>query len=954
MLAPIKTLENLILLRIIGKNAETIESYDYNSLVELRDKVSLIASNRDRSQVLRFEEIRYFEDVGFLYEDNTDLIVFRLFSSIFLKIFEGVVKFGEELIKLLKSGYIIIKDLEASFFCSPKEKLTVKIHFGAANDSDYLFGRRISERSTVSSINMCTNFLKHMQKNWHEHMRVKRNVFDQLAFFRGDTIVILQTELAKINSNSVYGNKQIEREMSMLLYNLNQKVDIALLKKAMDHAHKITQEADRNKPFAFKVELKLAKFGYSRLAILTALSKVASKDFLDYEKFCRKFETEEIGNRLKRNIQNGDQNRYFKLKTPLNQYGFSSSEEVANKSSDYLDVQFYKLEDQFIDQFEKNFGHLVCIEFLGNVLKYVQDSIENPRPITRVCPAYLETKQPNLLLCPSDQIVSTVLGLYMNSWDQPLPNNDEIIFCTSRTTSEDLELFWTRALKSRAQKKEQKLYCLANAQAVPQDQALKAQDILDRLLNEYVNTEPSDKKPMILCVVCSDEGYAKSTIALTFSKYTRQLPSGPSDQSECTAKLREYIFSHFKSASRSVPISVEKDNLYARIIASDRAGCGKSEFINDLTRLAKDQVEYVCIPIKKRTLPFEEVFERLAATRKSLKPKILHLDIAHEVWYGVDSFLFELLVVNYFCDSNGIVFRRSEQDLYLIEMTPYTRETTEQQHGSEEHFCDKMVKSLNNKKSVHKILSVLPTLHCLTTSSVQSILGATITEELKNKIVSVNWIEVLLKTEAIQLSCQYLQLHQTTRNSDTIAQFKYSNNNPLTPKASLELLLMFAKEKRDDPTWRELTNFANFLSIQFKALEKWSAKQDESKVKIFKKFFVTLIIQMASELALPSRKISDQSVLRITSDSVVEFDMSQAEKENNWQMTSPILLFDPDGGNFKIFGMKIDDSKSRLINSVTSEVVLESDEESIITSKKDFKLTFSRQLFKVSDKKLSD
>ena len=62
----LKTLENLILLRVNedrDKNAQT-ETYDFNALAELRDKASLIASNRDESQRKRFEAIKYFEDVS--------------------------------------------------------------------------------------------------------------------------------------------------------------------------------------------------------------------------------------------------------------------------------------------------------------------------------------------------------------------------------------------------------------------------------------------------------------------------------------------------------------------------------------------------------------------------------------------------------------------------------------------------------------------------------------------------------------------------------------------------------------------------------------------------------------------------------------------------------------------------------------------------------------------------
>ena len=858
-----------------------------------------------------------------------------------MKIFECVVKFGEELIKLLKSGYVLIRNLDASIFCSPDERNTVRIHFGDANDRTNIFGQRFYERTTVDSVNICTNFLKCMHKNWKEHMRVKRRNFGQLAFFRSDTIVTLQTQVAKIKANQQkYDSKQIESDMSMLLHNLHKNVSMPLLKQAIEYARQTMLDNEGRVSFAFKVELKLLGMGFSRKGILKALMEVKSNDFNDYKKFCIKFEQEEIGRILRRNLQDRNQSvPQAELHSPLNQY--DSSAQVEERRTEYLDSQFYRLEDQFVEQFEKDFDNLVCIEFLGNMLKFIQDKSKASTPIEpRACPQYCKTEEPNLLLCPKDQIVSTVLSFYMVSSGQPLPTNDEIIFCTSRTTSEDLELFWTRVFKSRTNDTDtdQKLYCLANVQEVPPDQAIKTQDTLDRLLFDYMSTGKYERKPLKLCVVCSRDDLHRSPIAMTFGKYTRELPNPPSH-----AQLSQYMFSHYKSSKPdNTPASVERDNLKVRIITSDRAGCGKSLYIKKLFDLAKaetkNQVEYVCIPIKEKSLPFEHVFEKLTETRKSLKPKIVHIDISHACLDNVDSFLVDLLFVNYLCDSNGNVFRRSEQDLYLIEMTPYKFEKSSeklvQNTQTGQDFFVSLSKDISKKTSVHTILPALPTLQCLKTSDIQHLLGASIPTELKEKIIPIDWIKELLEKEEIQRSCKYLLLYKENRSSEEFFSFRFSNERRQNSKTCLDLLLKFTREKRDDPTWRELTNFASFLNIQLKGLENWCAHQDDSRVSTFKKFFVDLIIQMAIELALPSKKISDQSYQTGISqrNNEAEETKNKTNEENKWEMTAPILLFDPDGRSFKIFGVSFDQS-NKLVNSKTGDVVPGSEDPTLIKSK---------------------
>ncbi len=262
---------------------------------------------------------------------------------------------------------------------------------------------------------------------------------------------------------------------------------------------------------------------------------------------------------------------------------------------------------------------------------------------------------PNLIVCPEDEIIRRTLSVYHLTPDAQMPTDDEIIYCTSDTTLEQLELFWKRCIFDSHN--EQKIYCLVNVQELLYDQAVNAEICFERLL-----TSEKARTDFILCIICSIEKEDKSVFATAFSRYRKNIPFDPNLDS----LLKVYLTNHFKyptTETNSLTLSsVDKDSLSVRVITSKQSSVGKSLHIRRQIQKAKEevnsQIQDFCISIKKQSLPLEEIFKQLqkfdkidSADHKTGKvlPRIMHIDIAYEVWYHVDYFLFNLLCLgNYF------------------------------------------------------------------------------------------------------------------------------------------------------------------------------------------------------------------------------------------------------------------------------------------------------------------
>lgn len=196
------------------------------------------------------------------------------------------------------------------------------------------------------------------------------------------------------------------------------------------------------------------------------------------------------------------------------------------------------------------------------------------------------------------------------------------------------------------------------------EQAVKAQSAFDKMFSNYTSS-----KCFNLCVLCSSEKEDKSVFASAFTRHRKNFPlDGDVDSS-----LLGYLTHHFKYQPQNRNLSeVIKDKLNVRVITSERSGTGKSLYIRRQIERCQEidpNVRSCCVSIKKQTLPFEDVFASLKEFEKCAGlHRVYHIDIAYEVWYEVDYFLFNLLVLGVIESKSGRLFRRRPNDLIYIEI----------------------------------------------------------------------------------------------------------------------------------------------------------------------------------------------------------------------------------------------------------------------------------------------
>lgn len=211
---------------------------------------------------------------------------------------------------------------------------------------------------------------------------------------------------------------------------------------------------------------------------------------------------------------------------------------------------------------------------------------------------------------------------------------------------------------------------------MPYDQAVKAQCEFEKMLSNH-----KIKKSFTLCVICSTEREDKSVFASALSRHRKNVPL----EANIEEKLRVYLTSHLKYNPEIKELRpVAKEALGVRVITSDRAGTGKSLYVKRQIEECKKidpKLRSCCISIKKQTVPFEEVFEKLKEFEKNdinnnkceeneSDHCVYHIDIAYEVWYEVDFLLFNLLCLGVIESKSGRLFRRRNKDLFYVEIMP--------------------------------------------------------------------------------------------------------------------------------------------------------------------------------------------------------------------------------------------------------------------------------------------
>ena len=736
----------------------------------------------------------------------------------------------------------------------------------------------------MSSITKIQKFLQKCYDEWLEHIQLKRGEFPLLNYFTLNQLVVLRTELSQINNKRLVNEKTNMRALYDLLFNINNDLSIDMIKAADVYACDKTSELKlkinssniRNDVISKEQKKELIEDlemqGFERSLIEKAIRILKTHDRQQLMQFCVDNEEVEFDSVSQNDTILTAQDEIIFEKLSSSKYNVDS-----------LEAKFENISERFKDMLEKNYSDFLSLDHVGYLLESLKS--KSKRIIIRKIPPFLEAGVPNLILIENADLIARVLSIYMYSVDQPLPNDDEILLCTEKTSVSEVEIYLKRALVGCIKEdiiENRKIYCMVNASDLPFDTAVK-------ILQIYENLPKRDD--FAFCIVCAEEKEAQSVFATAYNRYKKKLP-----QDIDYKKIQDYLYEHFKlpkNGSNISAASIEDDRLTARIIKSERSGVGKSLYIErsyeEIERMANKNTEKLCIPVKKQILCIEDIIEMMKNFDKNhfMKPRLFHIDIAYEVLENVNSFLFQLLCMSVIKNERDEIWRRSTNDLYLIEIMSMTQTKKNDQNR-------------DKNKPLHSILMYLPTIHCLTPRQIFKRLKGE-NEELNFLKVSDEFDKKILQSENIQRPCQYLR---ALDEEESLNEFKFDSKIKLSEIDCLELLLNHSE--MENPSFSELMNFCNFLNIQLADSEKSVFCHQNDILPGFREFVIKFVIQMSHDFALPSLCVSDVSAILLNENNQVQFKLDQVQMKRKWETNPhPYLFFNPDHCTFTFFGFYV-------------------------------------------------
>ncbi|XP_074397014.1 E3 ubiquitin-protein ligase RNF213 isoform X2 [Zonotrichia albicollis] len=527
------------------------------------------------------------------------------------------------------------------------------------------------------------------------------------------------------------------------------------------------------------------------------------------------------------------------------------------------------------------------IDTLGLWLKNLASS--GRECITRDFPQdLLCVGQPNLILCPRSEVLSSALAIYMNSPEQPLPTFDEVLLCTPQTSAEQVGLFLHRCLIPC--QGGNKIYTMLYADELSYEVSCRAEELFQHL--QCCN---SSYRLVILCNCERENSYLPSA----FSHYKVHMIPQRSQED-----IQQYLQRHFRVAQpSSSAAAVFKEHMCVGIVSSKRAGMGKSLYVKRLhERLQKDQPD--CTELLKTIRLIEPEVDEDKVLKSLLpflerehqtKPMIFHFDITSSVQRGIPEFLFKLLVLQYLTDNNGNMWLRQKCHLYIIEileLSPVPK--TAARHMS--------------VRQKYHFLDVFPKIMCKSPKEVLDM------ETLENHSGDVGMDMEEFRSEAFQRPFQYLKRFDQGCDLD---RFRYKVLSVEgRPAECVQHFLLHCGVV--DPSWAELRNFTWFLNVQLRDCEA-SVFCDPGFVgdtlNGFKSFVVGFMILMARDFATPSLSISDQSSGRQSShlENVTEEDLLPFRIRKRWESEPhPYLFFNADHTSMTFMGFHIQQTRNHI------------------------------------------
>ncbi|XP_029014016.1 E3 ubiquitin-protein ligase rnf213-alpha isoform X2 [Betta splendens] len=508
--------------------------------------------------------------------------------------------------------------------------------------------------------------------------------------------------------------------------------------------------------------------------------------------------------------------------------------------------------------------------------------------IKRQLPQGLVSGRPNLIICPQEEVLTSCISIYMSSKEEMLPTYDEVLLCNSSTPYEQVELFFRRCLNTGY--RGQKIYSLVYGDLLTYDVSCKVESFFQR-------TKMQTTKDYRLVIICSSER-EHTYLPSAFSQYRlHMVPQEPLVRIQC------YLHKHYTvPVEKCTAAAVFKDRLCVGVVSSKRAGVGKSLYIKrlyeKLKHVTKKQTMMKCIRLIEPNVDENVILQCLLDAPRRKELTMFHFDVTSSVQKGLHEFLFKLLILRYLMDSEGKMWKCSDNQLYLIEI------------------LESSAKSTKSVLQQSTFIDVFPNIFCRPPKEVLMV-------EMSNDPNTVSPDDPLMDDEefrsaAFQRPYQYLTRFHNHVDLDAFTYQAQSVEGSYVE--CLQMLLMYCGII--EPSWAELRNFAWFLNLQLQDCETsvfCDASFTGDTLTGFKTFVVDFMILMAKDFATPSLSISDQSPGRLQVDltGVRDEDLAPFLIRKRWESEPhPYIFFNDDHVSMTFVGFHLQPNEQNSVDAI--------------------------------------
>ncbi|XP_074199996.1 E3 ubiquitin-protein ligase RNF213 isoform X3 [Camelus bactrianus] len=524
--------------------------------------------------------------------------------------------------------------------------------------------------------------------------------------------------------------------------------------------------------------------------------------------------------------------------------------------------------------------HCLDLEALGLCLARLARTAGPP--VQRQLPKGLQVGQPNLVICGHSEVLPAALAIYMQTPSQPLPTYTEVLLCTPGTTFEEVALLLRRCLTPGAHGLG--VYSLLFADQLSYEVACRAEALF---LSLCMQRHREDYQLVMVCDCEREHCYLPSAFSQHKVLVTPQAP---------LKDIQAYLAHHFQ-VPEQIPsaAAVFRDRMCVGVVASERAGVGKSLFVRRLHGQLKMKFNGRKVPLKVIRLIDPQLDENQVLgsllpfldARHQTGPMVFHLDVSSSVQTGIWVFLFKLLVLQYLMDVNGKMWLRNPGHLYIVEIL----------EGSS--ALPRRPSKLSTYAPPFSFLDIFPKVTC---RPPKEVIDMELDPQWSYEEPGMDLKQFC--SETFQRPYQYLRRFHQKENLDT---FKYQKGSVEgTPSECIQHLLIYCGVI--NPSWSELWNFARFLNYQLRDCEN-SLFCNPSFVGDtlvgFKNFVVTFMIFMARDFATPTLHTADQSPGKhpVAIDGVREEDLAPFTLRKRWESEPhPYVFFNSDHMSMTFIG----------------------------------------------------